>query len=118
MISQQQTKALSVKTVSTAYYIHACGSSICVKWNSYNVNDKYFFFSYGNGFSFRKGTSRFHWDIWLFLALDNWIFDFGRPIAAVRFLINDPNLQNFNKRYQTCIIRKKSEKSFQNFASI
>lgn len=31
----------------------------------------------------RKGTSRFHWDIWLFLALDNWIFDFGRPIAAL-----------------------------------
>lgn len=29
------------------------------------------------------GTGRFHWDIWLFLALDNWIFDFGRPIAAL-----------------------------------
>ncbi|WAR00518.1 CLN6-like protein, partial [Mya arenaria] len=28
-------------------------------------------------------ADRFHWDIWLFLALDNWIFDFGRPIAAL-----------------------------------
>ncbi|ESO92652.1 hypothetical protein LOTGIDRAFT_190638 [Lottia gigantea] len=24
----------------------------------------------------------FHYDIWLLLALENWIFDFGRPIAA------------------------------------
>ncbi|KAL4227210.1 Ceroid-lipofuscinosis neuronal protein 6 [Mactra antiquata] len=29
----------------------------------------------------KKGS--FHWDIWLFLALDNWIFDFGRPIVAL-----------------------------------
>ena len=26
---------------------------------------------------------KFHWDIWLILALENWIFDFGRPIAAL-----------------------------------
>lgn len=25
----------------------------------------------------------FHWDIWLLMTLQNWIFDFGRPIAAV-----------------------------------
>ncbi|KAH3874962.1 ceroid-lipofuscinosis neuronal protein 6 homolog [Dreissena polymorpha] len=31
----------------------------------------------------KRHTDRFHWDIWLFLALDNWIFDFGRPIAAL-----------------------------------
>ncbi|XP_025077406.1 ceroid-lipofuscinosis neuronal protein 6 homolog [Pomacea canaliculata] len=29
------------------------------------------------------GKQRFHWDIWLVLALENWIFDFGRPIAAL-----------------------------------
>ncbi|GFS10340.1 ceroid-lipofuscinosis neuronal protein 6-like [Elysia marginata] len=27
--------------------------------------------------------SPFHFDLWLLLALDNWIFDFGRPIAAI-----------------------------------
>ena len=26
---------------------------------------------------------KFHWDIWLILALENWIFDFGRPFAAL-----------------------------------
>ncbi|KAK7476119.1 hypothetical protein BaRGS_00032612, partial [Batillaria attramentaria] len=30
-----------------------------------------------------RATDRFHWDIWLVLALENWIFDFGRPIAAL-----------------------------------
>ncbi|XP_064607693.1 ceroid-lipofuscinosis neuronal protein 6-like [Liolophura sinensis] len=30
-----------------------------------------------------KAHSEFHWDLWLILALDNWIFDFGRPIAAL-----------------------------------
>ncbi|XP_050402285.1 ceroid-lipofuscinosis neuronal protein 6 homolog [Patella vulgata] len=31
-----------------------------------------------------KGNSadNFHFEIWLLLALENWIFDFGRPIAA------------------------------------
>ena len=28
-------------------------------------------------------SENFHWDIWLILALENWIFDFGRPIAAL-----------------------------------
>ncbi|KAH9524538.1 Ceroid-lipofuscinosis neuronal protein 6 [Bulinus truncatus] len=34
----------------------------------------------------RKTTDEaqsFHYDLWFFLALDNWIFDFGRPIAAM-----------------------------------
>ena len=31
----------------------------------------------------RGGDDRFHWDIWLVLAVENWIFDFGRPIVAV-----------------------------------
>ena len=39
-------------------------------------------------FVFRGKTERkeekFHWDIWVVLALENWIFDFGRPFAAVR----------------------------------
>lgn len=25
----------------------------------------------------------FHWDIWLLMTSQNWVFDFGRPIAAV-----------------------------------
>ena len=39
-------------------------------------------------FVFREKTEgkgeKFHWDIWVVLALENWIFDFGRPFAAVR----------------------------------
>ncbi|KAK3593786.1 hypothetical protein CHS0354_014328 [Potamilus streckersoni] len=30
-----------------------------------------------------RKEERFHWDIWLTLTLQNWIFDFGRPIAAL-----------------------------------
>lgn len=30
-----------------------------------------------------RKSDKFHWDIWLLLALENWIFDFGRPIAAL-----------------------------------
>jgi len=30
-----------------------------------------------------RSEERFHWDIWLILTLENWIFDFGRPIAAL-----------------------------------
>ncbi|KAK7115786.1 ceroid-lipofuscinosis neuronal protein 6-like [Littorina saxatilis] len=30
-----------------------------------------------------NGGDAFHWDIWLVLALENWVFDFGRPIAAL-----------------------------------
>ncbi|KAL8567114.1 hypothetical protein ACOMHN_033016 [Nucella lapillus] len=30
-----------------------------------------------------ESGERFHWDIWLILALENWVFDFGRPIAAL-----------------------------------
>ncbi|CAC5377440.1 CLN6 [Mytilus coruscus] len=26
---------------------------------------------------------KFHWDLWLFLAVENWLFDFGRPIFAL-----------------------------------
>ncbi|RUS90038.1 hypothetical protein EGW08_002225 [Elysia chlorotica] len=40
----------------------------------------------GNGrasTSASQGSSTFHVDLWLLLALDNWIFDFGRPIAAI-----------------------------------
>ncbi|CAL1546136.1 unnamed protein product [Lymnaea stagnalis] len=29
------------------------------------------------------GIQPFHYDLWWILALDNWIFDFGRPIAAM-----------------------------------
>uniref|UniRef100_A0A2C9KTF0 CLN6 transmembrane ER protein a n=1 Tax=Biomphalaria glabrata TaxID=6526 RepID=A0A2C9KTF0_BIOGL len=31
----------------------------------------------------KDGSQPFHYDLWLILALDNWIFDFGRPIAAM-----------------------------------
>lgn len=31
----------------------------------------------------------FHWDIWLLMTLQNWIFDFGRPIAAVWIFLYD-----------------------------
>jgi len=37
--------------------------------------------SNGKGSNYSAG--QFHWDLWLFLALDNWIFDFGRPFAAM-----------------------------------
>ncbi|XP_033730492.1 ceroid-lipofuscinosis neuronal protein 6-like [Pecten maximus] len=30
-----------------------------------------------------RKSDKFHWDIWLLLAFENWIFDFGRPIAAL-----------------------------------
>lgn len=30
-----------------------------------------------------RSVEGFHWDIWLLMTLQNWIFDFGRPIAAV-----------------------------------
>ncbi|CAG2199273.1 CLN6 [Mytilus edulis] len=26
---------------------------------------------------------KFHWDLWLLLAVENWLFDFGRPIFAL-----------------------------------
>ncbi|KAJ8304109.1 hypothetical protein KUTeg_017692 [Tegillarca granosa] len=41
----------------------------------------------------------FHWDIWLLLALENWIFDFGRPIAALFstewFPMNKPSVGDY-----------------------
>ncbi|KAJ8304110.1 hypothetical protein KUTeg_017693 [Tegillarca granosa] len=49
----------------------------------------------------RKTTSSdgFHWDIWLLLALENWIFDFGRPIAALFstewFPMNKPSVGDY-----------------------
>lgn len=54
----------------------------------------------------RKGKKRkttlsngFHWDIWLLLALENWIFDFGRPIAALFstewFPMNKPSVGDY-----------------------
>uniref|UniRef100_K1PQZ6 Ceroid-lipofuscinosis neuronal protein 6 n=1 Tax=Magallana gigas TaxID=29159 RepID=K1PQZ6_MAGGI len=30
-----------------------------------------------------RSVEGFHWDIWLLMTLQNWIFDFGRPIAAL-----------------------------------
>ena len=30
-----------------------------------------------------RSTESFHWDIWLLMTVQNWVFDFGRPIAAV-----------------------------------
>lgn len=32
---------------------------------------------------YNSKSDKFHWDIWLILALENWILDFGRPIAAL-----------------------------------
>ncbi|XP_062606921.1 ceroid-lipofuscinosis neuronal protein 6-like isoform X2 [Saccostrea cucullata] len=31
----------------------------------------------------RRSLESFHWDLWLLMTLQNWIFDFGRPIAAL-----------------------------------
>nr|XP_022333483.1 ceroid-lipofuscinosis neuronal protein 6 homolog isoform X1 [Crassostrea virginica] len=32
-----------------------------------------------------RSTDSFHWDIWLLMTVQNWVFDFGRPIAALMF---------------------------------
>ncbi|XP_041363838.1 ceroid-lipofuscinosis neuronal protein 6-like [Gigantopelta aegis] len=44
--------------------------------------------------------SKFHYDLWLLLALENWIFDFGRPIAAIFvpvewFPMNKPSVGDY-----------------------
>lgn len=31
----------------------------------------------------RNSTTKFHWDLWLLLTFENWVFDFGRPIFAL-----------------------------------
>ena len=30
-------------------------------------------------------TERFYWHLWLLFAIENWILDFGRPIAMLIF---------------------------------
>ena len=37
-----------------------------------------------------RSTDSFHWDIWLLMTVQNWVFDFGRPIAAVSSNCNAP----------------------------
>ncbi|OWF52296.1 ceroid-lipofuscinosis neuronal protein 6-like [Mizuhopecten yessoensis] len=47
-----------------------------------------------------RKSDKFHWDIWLLLAFENWIFDFGRPIAALFvpvewFPLNQPSIGDY-----------------------
>lgn len=30
-----------------------------------------------------NSVNKFHWDLWVLLTLENWVFDFGRPIFAL-----------------------------------
>ena len=67
-----------------------------------------------HGFRKTKQSESFHWDIWLVLALENWIFDFGRPIAAVRSYVNLYQTKFENKFNQMKARWEKKEKKEKN----